>query len=148
MNTPEQATDLSQATSAGLLRRLSAMFYDAVLLAAMLFVASGLALLINGGEPIAPGNHFYTAYMVLVTYLFFAWFWIHGGQTLGLRAWRTKVLRNDGLPLTWGDTLKRFLFAVISLLPLGLGFFWSLLDQDNRAWHDHLSGTRLVLLAK
>jgi uncharacterized RDD family membrane protein YckC len=32
----------------------------------------------------------------------------------------------------------------LSWLPLGLGFFWVLFDRDRRAWHDRLSGTRLV----
>ena len=140
--------DLSQAAAPALLRRLVAIFYDAFLLAAVLFVAAGLATLLNGGERIAANNPFYTAYMVVVAFLFFAWFWIHGGQTLGMRAWRFKVIREDGLPLTWIDTLKRFLLAILSWLPCGLGFLWSLFDEQNRAWHDRFSHTRLVLLAK
>lgn len=148
MNTTTQAPDLSQAASPGLLRRFVAMFYDAFLLAAVLLVASFVAVAINGGEPIPPGNLLLTAYFVVVAFLFFAWFWIHGGQTLGMRAWRFKVLKDDGQPLTWTDTLKRFLLSIVSLLPFGLGFLWSLLDSDNRAWHDKLSHTRLVMLEK
>ena len=148
MNSTTPEIDLSQAASPSLMRRLVAIFYDTFLLAAVLFVAAGLALMVNGGETIESGNPFYTAYMVVVSFLFFAWFWIHGGQTLGMRAWRFKVLRNDGKPLTWGDTVKRFLFSILSWAALGIGFIWSLFDQDNLAWHDKLSGTRLVLLAK
>jgi uncharacterized RDD family membrane protein YckC len=145
----EQTTptiDLTQAAAPGLLRRLAAIFYDSLLLLAVLFVAAGLALLVNGGKPIASGNPFYSAYMLLLIFLFFAWFWVHGGQTLGMRAWRFKVIRDDGQPLTWSDALKRFLLAILSLLPAGLGLLWSLFEPDNRAWHDRLSGTRLVLV--
>lgn len=143
--------DLSQAAVPGLLRRLAAMFYDTLLLAAVLFVAAALALLINGGETITQSHPLYpvyTGYMVIIGFLFFAWFWVHGGQTLGMRAWRFKVLRDDGLALTWADALKRFLFALLSLLPCGLGFIWSLFDADKRAWHDRLSHTRLVNLIR
>ncbi|MBU0499115.1 MAG: RDD family protein [Gammaproteobacteria bacterium] len=146
MNSIPEAPDASRAPAPGLLRRLAAIFYDLLLLLAMLFVASGLALLINGGQPIQSGNPFYTLYMLLVTFLFYAWFWVHGGQTLGMRAWRIRVLRDDGQPLTWGDATRRFLFAVLSLIPFGLGFLWSLFDKEGRAWHDRLSRTRLILV--
>ena len=129
-------------------RRLAAIAYDLLLLLAVLFVASFLALMVNGGAPVQSGNPFYTAYMLLVVFLIYTWFWVHGGQTLGMRAWRLRVLRNDGQPLTWGDALKRFLCAFLSLLPLGIGFFWSVFDNENRAWHDRLSHTRLVLVSE
>lgn len=147
MNTP----DLSQAAVPGLLRRLSAIFYDSLLIAAVLFIAAGIALIANFGEPIEEGtllNMLYRFYMFSVVFLYFGWHWTHGGQTLGMRAWRLRLLRNDGKPLSWGDCLKRFLAAVLSLLPLGLGLIWILLDSDNLAWHDRLSKTRLVLQAK
>ena len=35
----------------------------------------------------------------------FCGFWTHGGQTLGLRAWHLRVVREDGAPLRWADTL-------------------------------------------
>ena len=38
--------------------------------------------------------------------------------------------------------------AILSWLPLGLGFIWVLFDSDRLTWHDRLSGTRLVLLPK
>lgn len=65
-----------------------------------------------------------------------------------MRSWRLRVVRNDGAPLNGSDALKRLLCALLSWLPLGLGYLWILVDRDRLAWHDRLSGTRLVLLAK
>lgn len=141
-------TTIETLPSPGFPRRLAAIFYDLILLLAVLFVASFLALMVNGGTPVQSGNPFYTAYMLLVTFLFYAWFWVHGGQTLGMRAWRLRVLRDDGQPLTWGDATRRFLCALLSLLPAGLGFLWSLFDKEGLAWHDRLSGTRLTLVSE
>jgi uncharacterized RDD family membrane protein YckC len=76
--------------------------------------------------------------------LFFTGFWWRGGQTLGMRAWRLKVVRMDGSPLRWSDALKRHLAALLSCLTLGLGFLWVLVDSDGLAWHDRLSATRLI----
>jgi uncharacterized RDD family membrane protein YckC len=144
------ATDLSEAASPGILRRVAAIFYDSLLVAAVLAIASILPLLANGGEPIAapPARLLFQLYLLLVWFLYFGWHWTHGGQTLGMRAWRLKLLGEDGLPLAWHAALKRFLAAFIALLPLGIGLLWGLLDPHRRAWHDRLSGTRLVLTAK
>ena len=75
-------------------------------------------------------------------------FWKHGGQTLGMRAWKIKGLREDGAPLSVRDAAVRYLAAILSALPLGLGYLWSLFDPHRRAWHDRLSHTMLVVLEK
>jgi uncharacterized RDD family membrane protein YckC len=71
-----------------------------------------------------------------------------GGQTLGMRTWRIKLVRNDGGPITWTIALKRYAYAVVSLVCLGLGFLWVLYDRDKLAWHDRWSGTKLTTLPK
>ena len=42
----------------------------------------------------------------------------------------------------------RLLAALLSWGLLGLGFLWVLVDRNRLAWHDHLSGTRLVMTGK
>ena len=37
----------------------------------------------------------------------------------------------------------RFFAAILSWIPLGLGFWWQLRDKDGLTWHDRLSGTRV-----
>jgi uncharacterized RDD family membrane protein YckC len=63
-------------------------------------------------------------------------------------AWRLRVERSDGALLTWRDALLRLAGAFVSLAPLGLGYFWILIDRDGLAWHDRWSGTRVVVLPK
>lgn len=146
--------DLDQAVTPGLLRRLAAMLYDTLLIFGLLLLASMMVTLPVGillGESAAgalPGNPWFRLWLALVAPLFFLLFWHKGGQTLGMRSWRLRVVRNDGQPLTWRDALKRLLACLLSWLPLGLGFLWILVDRDRFAWHDRLSGTRLVLLKK
>jgi uncharacterized RDD family membrane protein YckC len=36
---------------------------------------------------------------------------------------------------------RRFGAMVLSLLPVGLGFVWSVFDEDRLSWHDRISGT-------
>jgi hypothetical protein len=62
-----------------------------------------------------------------------------------MRSWRVRVVRADGGPLSAADALRRFAWAALSLLPLGLGLWWCLIDREHLAWHDRASGTRLLL---
>ncbi len=149
------AIDLSQARPAGLLRRLAAMVYDGMLLVGVLLVA--VALLVIPYE-LLTGMAFphdrpvhrlaLQIYLLLVSGLYFTYPWVRVGQTLGMRAWRLRVLREDGEPLAWRDAWWRFFAAILSLLPVGLGYFWILVDPKRLAWHDRLSSTRLALTAK
>ena len=137
----------SDTPSPGLLRRLGAMAYDALLLLALLMLLSYPYVWLTGGDK--PGllvKTLYQLYLLSICFIFYAGFWTHGGQTLGMRAWRLKVVRNGGGTVGWALAMKRFGLAWISLLCLGLGFLWILFDRDKLAWHDKWSGTRVILL--
>ncbi len=149
-----QTIDIDQAVAPGLLRRLAAILYDTLLVFGLLLLATMVVTLpvgILAGEAASqalPGNLLFRLWLALVPPAFFLLFWLKGGQTLGMRSWRLRVVRSDGAALTLSDALKRLLGALLSWLPLGLGYLWILVDRDRLAWHDRLSGTRLVLLKK
>jgi uncharacterized RDD family membrane protein YckC len=128
----------------GLLRRLAAIFYDTLLLVALAMLVTGGLLVLTEGTAISAGNPAYRALLLVMAVLYFAWFWMRGGQTPGMRAWRLRVERVDGGPLGWRDALARAAAAVASWAACGLGFLWMLLDPLRLAWHDRLSRTRLV----
>lgn len=128
----------------GFLCRLAIVIYDLLLLFAVLFLATALVLPFNHGEAFTH-QLFYSLYLLLVSFLFYGWFWTHGGQTLGLRAWKTKVLTLDQQPITWLQALIRFATALVSL---GLGLLWILVSKDRRAWHDSLSKTAVFYQTK
>jgi len=139
--------------AAGLLRRLAAILYDSLLLSALWFAVATALLALSGGRLSAPDRPLWLLYvfratLLLVTFLFFGWFWTRGGQTLGMRAWRLKVIADREQPLTWTQAARRFAAAGLSWAALGLGFLWVTVDSEKRAWHDRLSGTRVVVLPK
>jgi uncharacterized RDD family membrane protein YckC len=74
--------------------------------------------------------------------------WARGGQTLGMRPWRLRVVAADGSKPTRGALVTRYLVGNLSLLLGGLGFWWAWFDREKRTWHDRASGTRVVRVAK
>jgi len=132
----------------GLLRRLAAVAYDSLLLLAVLFIASAAVLPLTGGEAVRARNPLFTSYIFFVAFFFFGWFWTHGGQTLGMRAWRIRVQRYDGRAISWWQALLRYLVAYVSWAAAGLGFLWALVDREKLTWHDRYSESVLVVLPK
>lgn len=129
---------------AGLARRFAALAYDLLLLGGVLFVFTLLVLFARGGREIPPGTWWFGVGLVAVAGAFFVWFWTHGGQTLGMRAWRLRLVARDGGAVGIRRAVVRFAAAVVSALPAGLGFWWSLLDRERACWHDRWSGTRML----
>jgi uncharacterized RDD family membrane protein YckC len=139
--------------AAGFWRRLAAIGYDFMLLLAvwwliaLAYVMSGRALLgdavlndrgvVDGGLPLQ---------LLLIggTVLFFCYFWLRNGQTLGMQAWKLRIESTHAAPLHPRQCLLRCAGAVLSAICFGLGYLWILFDPERRAWHDRLSATRIV----
>jgi uncharacterized RDD family membrane protein YckC len=129
----------------GLMRRLAAIMYDSLLAGALLFMATVPFIAMRGGEPVEIGdNMIYRVVLVLVIYLFFVGFWTRKGRTLGMQSWGLQLETMDGGKPTFASASVRFLAAIISWAPCGLGFLWQLWDRDKLTWHDRISGTRIV----
>jgi uncharacterized RDD family membrane protein YckC len=127
----------------GFLRVLAVIVYDFLLLLAVLFLATAILLPVNGGEAFTNHTVLYTLYLLTVSFGFYGWFWTHGGQTLGLRAWKTRVLNDEHGVISWQQAFIRFAIALLSWTCLGLGFLWIIFDKNQRSWHDVASKTGL-----
>ena len=145
MTPPPSAT--APPPPAGLGRRLAALFYDGLLLTGVVFLAAIPPVALGGGEAVPVGDLAFRVYLLLVVLLYFGAQWTRGGQTLGMKTWRIRVVDAGGGALTWRQALVRFFAALASAAPLGAGFLWALADPEGRAWHDRLAGTRLVRVA-
>ena len=143
-------------TTPGLLRRLAAMTYDLFLVLPLIMAAVAVATLIAvslTGESVE--RYEATLHPALVqsialacTALFFGYFWRLKGQTLGMQAWRLKLVSRRSEEITVAQVVIRCLGAAVSAAALGLGYLWCLIDRQGLSWHDHLSGTALELLPK
>lgn len=144
-------TTPTPAFPASLWLRLLAGIYDLLPLLGLWLAAAATAVLVTGGAldtHTLTGKLLVQALVLGVTALYFVISWTRGGQTIGMRAWRLRVVRADGGPLDLARALLRFPVALLSLLLLGAGFWWSLLDQQQRTWHDRAAGTIVVRLEK
>ncbi len=160
-------TDKSTIKRIGLFKRLLVMIYDGLLLFSLLFFTSAIWVLLL--TIIAPDSWYVdptklqanqiaalsqlgkavilsiVALNVLVmSFFFYGWFWTHGGQTLGMRAWHLYLTKPDGKFIDWPLAAKRYAAALVSWACAGLGFLWVLFHPKRKAWHDLMTDTQIV----
>jgi uncharacterized RDD family membrane protein YckC len=111
-------------------------------------LALGVLVKVTGGERQLLNAHLVQMLTVLSVFGFYSVFWVKSGQTLGMQAWRIKLVDFQGGSPTVGKALLRCLGACLSAGCLGLGYLWCLVDHHNRYWHDYLSHTELILLPR
>ena len=80
-----------------------------------------------------------------VGFLFFSWFWRHGGQTLGMQAWRIKVISETSQHITYKQCAIRY---VIGTLLFGITLVLALFRPSKQGLHDTWSGTKIIFKNK
>ncbi|WP_422459963.1 RDD family protein [Endozoicomonas sp. ALB115] len=152
-----EATNL---TPAPVWRRAAAMLYDSLLILALLFMAGFINLFIQiqifGDEQLKTmteegyqlGGPFFYAALLVIIYGFFGFFWTRSGQTLGMQAWRIKVVSSDNHLISPWQSVIRFLIAIPALSLAGIGLLWALIDHQRRSWQDLASSSKVILLEK
>lgn len=148
--------------------RLACMLYEAMLLFGVVFVSGLLFSTLTEQRHALYLRGAMEAWLFVVLAVYFAWFWVHGGQTLAMKTWRIRLERADGAPLRFRQALLRYLLAwlwfipglllawltgaqgwMLVLLPAASMVAWAMtvwLHPDRQFLHDRLARTRLVRL--
>ncbi|HEY5776891.1 MAG TPA: RDD family protein [Xanthomonadales bacterium] len=129
-------------------RRLMAMLYDTVILLGLLIVATALALPFGDVNKVALHDFWFTLWLLVVCFAYLGGCWRYGGMTMGMRAWRLKLVSADDRIISWPRCLLRFLVGLVALGAFGLGILWALVDSQNRGWHDLAAHTLLIKSVK
>jgi uncharacterized RDD family membrane protein YckC len=130
--------------AAPLARRLFSLFYEALLLAAVLWLAGFPLAIVETGLDLPHLRPVQQVYLICVAGAYFVVQWTHGGQTLAMKTWRLKLERRDGGAPALRDAVLRYVAALASLAAFGLGFLWAFFDRERLFLHDRIAGTRIV----
>lgn len=158
---------------ASIARRFAALLYEALLLVALVFIASFLLTpLVSPGSaasgslmlPSTTGRIVSFVALFALGAAFFGWSWSEGRRTLPMKTWRLALVTIEGAPLSRRRALVRYIAAWIgpalavvayaTLAPLGSGALawpvllvnWlaALVDPERQFLHDRIAGTRIV----
>lgn len=124
--------------------RLLAMVYEVLILAAVLFVATGMFTLAFGDSRQQPLHLILQVYLLSVAGCYFVASWTGGRRTLPMRTWRLHLEDPTGAPPDVRRALVRYVAAVVGLGLGGIAILWALFDRDRQFLHDRIAGTRIV----
>ncbi|HTX75475.1 MAG TPA: RDD family protein [Terracidiphilus sp.] len=124
--------------------RLMALVVDSALICgaffgAALFLTSRMQQLPLGKSAEAVA----VAGVVLAGFLYHALFFAFGLSTPGMRYAGIALCNFDDDRPAKTQLRRRLGAMVLSLAPVGLGFAWSIFDEDHLSWHDRISQTYL-----
>lgn len=142
-------------------RRLAALAYDLLAVAAVAMVTVMLCLAVTRGH-LDAGAAWYRLTLLAAIAAYYLLSWVRGGRTLGMRPWHLRLCTSDGRRPGVGRALLRFAIAATPLLLLALShtlplrnavlaplagwavfYAVALFDPRRRALHDLLSGTEM-----
>ncbi len=125
---------------------MGALLYDCLLVIAIWMATLFIWVVASGGEAV---TGWLLQCVLFSQWLgFYLYFWSRQGQTLGMMAWRIKLVDMQGLNPNWEQLCKRAALAPISLLSLGLGYLWYYIGSTQQTWHDRFSQTLVVYIPK
>jgi uncharacterized RDD family membrane protein YckC len=139
-------------TGAGFGRRLAALVYDAFLVVALLVLYTGAWVVLAHtritGETVGVAVYLYRTGLLVIVVGYALLNWTRSGQTLGMRAWRLRVVSASGARLSWRACLLRFALGALAWAPAALGVLWLYVDRDRLAVQDRWSHSRVLRLAR
>ena len=127
-------------------RRLLALFYDLLLIAGILLSFTLFIVIINGNAVSSfLGSNLMLLSYFLISFIFYIYFWyFNDGQTLGMQAWKIKLVADDNQAISIKSMLQRLVLGLLFGSIAGLNFFVILFRSDKRSLNDIYSKTKIV----
>lgn len=75
--------------------------------------------------------------------IYFIYSWVHGGQTLAMKAWKLKLICPKERE-NFSYFILRYCLSSISLAFFGLGYLYIFFDKKNRYLHDRILGSEII----
>lgn len=133
-------------------RLIGSALYDLLIILGLLMIAGFLAVgayyLMTGEESIPENNLFFQLYLLAVISGYFLYFWKKSGQTVGMKAWRIKLISQYDRQLGFKSLLLRQVTAIPAYGLLFLGVLWQYWDKAGLNWQDRASGTKMIYIPK
>ncbi len=126
-------------------KHIFAFVYDIFPVVGMLLLTSFAVLLLRNGQEVPRNTWWFDVLLGMEIAFYYIYSWKIGGQTLGMRAWKMKIIPNDKQQrtLTWWQAIGRFAIGIVSCIG-GIGVFWKLFSHDNLTWMDKVSDSQTL----
>ncbi len=162
---PQPTTTASELPLPSLSRRMACWLYEGVLMFGVVWISAYLYSTLTQSRNALDNRLGLQLFLFVIFGIYFTWFW-HKGQTLAMKTWHLRVVGRDGLAVSQGRAMWRYILAWLWLLPplalvapfklpageigvilVGWVVVYALLSRfhpQRQFIHDALAGTRLI----
>ncbi len=134
----------SRIAAPGLLKLGACLLYELLTIVAVIFVSTGLFVMIAGDAGHGVKRLLLQLFLWLVVGAYYIRCWIKTGQTLAMQAWKLKLVDEGHQLLTMRQAVARYLLATVSMAFFVAGFLWAVIDKNNEFLHDRLLRFKVV----
>ena len=121
------------------LKRIAATIYDLFLLLGVWFAVGSIAVWLNGG--IIEAKWIGPLLVFISTWIFYGYFWTHGGKTLGMAVWKFQIYSIEKNKINFQMISIRFFINIITFFLGGVPLFFMYFSKDNLSLSDYFSKT-------
>jgi len=146
MNITQEPDSPSKPDVPSIFKLSACLLYELLTMVALSIVFAGVFYAVFGDATEGFKRVLQQLFLWAVIGAYYLWCWTKSGQTLAMQAWHLKLVTQEGALLSMKAALIRYLFATLSLLPLGLGFLWAMADKQHLFLHDRWLKNRVVVI--
>ncbi len=121
------------------IRYMGSFIYDGIVVLALFFLFTALCLYSRHGIIIPTGSIWYQLALTFIFIMYYFLSYQKGGQTIGMRAWRLKLISLD-TPLSGKQILARFILKIPAFI------FSVLYIQRSRNWLEQWTRCKVVVV--
>lgn len=125
-------------------KRIAATIYDIFLLLGVWFGVGSIALWLNNSEILHPGVGL--SIVIVSAWIFYSFFWMRGGKTLGMAVWNIEIYSLKGNNITFMQATLRFYVNLLIFILMGVPLLQIYFSKDRLAVNDRISMTSLRLI--
>jgi len=135
----------SSMVFAGFWVKFGALILDSLIVSIASGLSYGISLLLDFTVILAPLGILLDIVTWVATVVYAPYFIVREGRTIGMRVMGLKMRTEGGGTIPLRVAIGRGFAAILSIIPFGLGFLWSVWTPRNQTWHDRLAGTVVVV---
>lgn len=135
-------------TAPSLLKLGACLLYELLTIVALVFVSTGLFIIIAGDASHDIKRLLLQLFLWLVVGAYYIRCWVKTGQTLAMQAWKLRLVDEQSQLLAMQQAIARYLLATLSMAFFGAGLFWAIVDKNNQFLHDRLLKCKVIAGAK
>ncbi len=120
------------------------LIYEALVIIALSLVCTTIFVLLMGDATVGIKRYLLQVFLWLTAGVYFVWCWQKSGQTLAMQTWQFKLINKNGESLTLTAAMIRYVFSSLSLIALGLGYLWIMVDRDRLFLHDRILKNKVI----